>query len=263
MAGDRPILVVDDDQTLCAMLLEQLAVGRHERVVDIGCGTGATTVQLSAMSAGVVGVDISAPMLAMAQQRAVAVGAPNVEFVETDVEVAPFAQDAFDVAFSRFGVMFFNDPVLGFTHIRRSLVPGGRLGFVCFAEMGENPFMMVPVSAGGAHLPMPPIPGPTAPSPFALADPARTTGVLTSAGFGAVTIQAGPDSVTMGRADDLPAVARRVLEQNPMSGAGMHAATPAEQEAAIAAVIDVLAQHVVDEHVVMAAKTWVVTATAG
>ncbi|MDO8391185.1 MAG: class I SAM-dependent methyltransferase [Actinomycetota bacterium] len=243
-------------------VLDRLAVQPHERVVDVGCGTGATTVDLGGLAQEVLGVDLSVPMLAMARQRVAAVRATNVNFAEVDVQAAPFTDTQFDVAFSRFGVMFFSDPVRAFTHIRQSLIPGGRLGFVCFGDVGDNPFMLVPVMAAAAHLPMPPMPGPTAPGPFSLADVDRTTGILAAAGFSDVTILPGPDSVTLGSADDLSAVAQRTVEQNPMSGAGMMAATPAARAAAVAAAAEALAAHVAHDNVVLAARTWVVTATA-
>jgi len=243
-------------------VLAQLHVAQHERVVDVGCGTGATTVHLASVAADVLGVDVSVPMLATARQRAAATRSTNVRFAESDVEAAPFADAEFDVVFSRFGVMFFPDPVRAFTHIRQALVPGGRLGFVCFADMGDNPFMRVPVMAAAAHLPMPPMPGPTAPGPFSLADDQRTARILAAAGFSDVTILPGPDSVTLGPAHDLAGVARRAVEQNPMSGAGMVAATPAAREAAVAAATEALAAHIADGNVVLGARTWVVTASA-
>ena len=246
-------------------VLDRLRVGPGDRVVDIGCGTGATTVRLAraVAPAMVTGVDLSVPMLATARRRAVAAKVANVEFIESDVEAAPFATAAFDVAFSRFGVMFFPDPVRAVGHIRRSLVDRGRLGFVCFHEAAANPFIVVPVMTAAAHLPMLPPTDPTAPGPFSLGDPERTRTILDAAGFTDVVIETGPTSATLGAADDLEGLARRVLEQNPGLGPALSAATAAQQQAAVAATAAVLADHVADGVVSLAAGTWIVTATAG
>lgn len=243
-------------------VLRRLDVGAHERVLDIGCGTGATTVQLGGISSEVLGVDISVPMLSLARRRAVDHGATNVRFAEVDVQERPFADGAFEVAFSRFGVMFFTDPVRAFTHIGRSLIDGGRLGFVCFDVMERNPFIAEPVGAAAAHLTIPPLPAPDAPSPFSLADPERSTAILVASGFSDVRIESGPESVTLGRADDLEGVARRALEQNAMSGPAMSTASALERDAAVAATVDVLASHVTEGMVTMSSATWIVTASA-
>lgn len=243
-------------------VLARLDVRDHERVVDVGCGTGATTVRLASIAASSTGVDLSAPMLAAARGRAAAAGATNIDFLEADVEAAPFGSSTFDVAFSRLGVMFFTDPVRAFGHVRQSLVDGGRLGFVCFGPPPDNPFILVPVMAAAAHLPMLPPPGPADPGPFSLANPERTGSILAAAGFGDVSIERGPASMTIGPADDLPGVARRALEQNPGTAAGLVAATPTARDTALAATAAALEPHIVDGQVVLGASTWIVTATA-
>jgi SAM-dependent methyltransferase len=241
--------------------IRALAVGPHERVLDVGCGTGATTVRLAGAAASVVGVDLSAPMLAIARQRAAAASATNVEFVQSDLEAAP-PDATFDIAFSRFGVMFFGDPVRAFTHVRAVLVDGGRLGFVCFQAPLANPFIVVPVMAAAAHLPVGAPPGPGEPSPFSFADPDRVTSVLAAAGFSSISIEPGPASVTLGPADEIDQVARRVLEQNPTVAAGLAMVTPDVQAAAVAATASALSEHIADGNITLAAGTWVVTATA-
>jgi len=205
-------------------------------------------------------------MLAIARQRAAAASAADVEFVQSDIEAGPLDgtfDRPFDVAFSRFGVMFFGDPVRAFTHLRTALVDGGRLGFVCFQAPPANPFIIVPVMAAAAHLPIGAPPGPGEPSPFSLADPDRITSILTSAGFASVSIEPGPASVTLGRADDIEHVARRVLDQNPTVAAGLAMVTPDVQAAAVASTVTALSDHLADGNITLAAGSWVVTATAG
>ncbi len=246
-------------------VLARLAVQPHERVVDIGCGAGVNTVQLARLAAraNVLGVDLSRPMLAAGRQRADAAGLSNVRFAEHDVEAAPYGASAFDVAFSRFGVMFFGDPVRAFTHVRESLVDGGRLGFISYQGPAANPFLTVPVMAASAHLPVAPPPPPDAPGVFSLADAERTTAILAAAGFTDITHEQGPDSMTLGVADDLPTLALRVMEQNPVVAAALSIASPAERSAAVDAVVEALAPHADGSHVRLAAGSWVVTATAG
>lgn len=243
-------------------VIERLGPGPGDRVVDVGCGTGATTLRLAALvsPATVTGLDVSRPMLTAAEERAAAAGVTNVVFSEADVEVAAFAVDAFDVVFSRFGVMFFAEPERAFQHIRESLVDGGRLGFVYFQAPSENPFIVVPIGAAAAHLQMPPPAGAAAPGPFGLADRERTAAMLTAAGFDQVEIEPGPTQAVLSGADDLTALARRLLEQNPSLAHALAAATSAARDAAVSAAAAALAPHRVAGRVTLG--TWVVTATA-
>ena len=117
-------------------LLEAAAITGTHRVLDLGCGSGQTT-RLAARRAsegGALGLDLSGPMLAEARARAEREGIANVSFTRGDAQVHPFEPGAFDVAISRFGVMFFADPVAAFANIGRALRPGGRLAFVCPAD---------------------------------------------------------------------------------------------------------------------------------
>jgi SAM-dependent methyltransferase len=210
----------------------------------------------------VVGVDISMPMLEAARARARATGCSNVEFRHHDIQDDPLGAASFDVAFSRFGVMFFPDPGRAFGHVRDALVSGGRLGFVCFQGPFDNPMILQPVMAAAAHVEMLPPPGPTEPGPFSLADPDRVRSLLQGAGFGDIAIEPGPASADLGTADDLEGTARRALEQNPGIAPGLAAASAQNRQAAIDAATDAISRHVVDGRVVMGAATWIVSARA-
>jgi len=152
--------------------LAALAPRSGESVLDIGCGGGDTALELARLVAPdgqVVGISVSAAVLAIAR-RAVE-GGDRVRFIQADAQLFPFEPATLDVAFSRFGVMFFADPAAAFINIRRSLKPNGRLAFVCWRALEDNPLDIVPLRAASPHLPPQPACVPKAPGPFAFADP--------------------------------------------------------------------------------------------
>ena len=164
-----------------------------ERIIDIGCGCGQTTMALAEQvgaSGVVVGADVSRPMLAVARARPLPAGARQPQFREADAQSDGLGEAAFDAAFSRFGVMFFADPVAAFANIRASLTAQGRLAFVCWRPYAENPWMRIPMEAAEPLLGQPPPVDPTAPGPFAFADADRVRAILDQAGFADVAIAA-------------------------------------------------------------------------
>ena len=183
--------------------IDQLQVTAGERVVDIGCGTGETTVALAraAGTAGsAVGADISTAMIEEARRRTAQLSDVNVSFVVADAEEAPVAEGA-DVVFSRFGVMFFADPPLAFGNLRASLRSGGRLAAVVWQQVFSNEWMLLPgmatLTATGA---LPPMPGEGEPGPFSLSDPDRFRALLDQAGFVDVDVQPLQHEVVVERA---------------------------------------------------------------
>lgn len=239
--------------------MRELRLAAGQRVLDIGCGTGQTTMELvEAVSrdGAVMGVDISHPMLQVARRRAG--GAPNVRFVEADAQTEGFEAASFDAAFSRFGVMFFADPVAAFRNIRSALKPGGRLAFVCWRPAAENQVMTVAMAAAAPFLPPTPPPAdPTAPGPFAFADPVRTRGILADAGFTDIAIVPHNEKVGGGNLDQTLELSLRVgplgsfLREN-----------PAQRDAAVAAVRQALAAHDGPDGVKLDSATWIVSARA-
>ena len=160
-----------------------------EHVLDIGCGCGTTTLLLAyavAPEGTAAGLDVSAPMLGVARARAEAQNA-DVEFVEDDAATHDF-QPVFDLVFSRFGVMFFADPVAAFANIRKALAPGGRLVFVCWRPLKDNLWAAVPMMAAKDLLPPQEPVDPYAPGPFAYAEKPRLEIILRDAGFREVRI---------------------------------------------------------------------------
>ncbi|HUO91625.1 MAG TPA: class I SAM-dependent methyltransferase [Rhizomicrobium sp.] len=161
-----------------------------ERVLDIGCGCGTTTftfAQCVGRDGSVAGIDISGPMLSVAQARAQASQA-DIPFIEADASTYDF-QPVFDLVASRFGVMFFAEPVGAFANIRKALAPNGRLAFVCWRAMQDNGWAMTPIAAARPLLPPQEPIDPNAPGPFAFADKDRLRDILEKAGFRHIHIE--------------------------------------------------------------------------
>jgi len=153
-------------------------------VIDVGCGCGATTVELAnavGPAGRVIGIDVSEPMLAVAVDRLRKFG--NATCVLGDAAELPLSDVGADLMVSRFGVMFFGDPVAAFANLRTGLAPGGRVRFACWRPVNENPWLQIPLHAAYEHVPRLPKPEPEEPGPFSFADTARVTRILTAAGF--------------------------------------------------------------------------------
>lgn len=172
------------------VLFDRARVAPGERVVDVGCGCGATTAELARRvgpSGHVLGVDISAPMLGRARERAPA-NLP-LEFALADATVHAFEPGRTDLLFSRFGVMFFADPPLSFRNVRAALRPDGRLAFACWREPRKNPWMILPLQEAYKHVPRLPEVGPEEPGPFAFAREERVQRILEEAGFASIALE--------------------------------------------------------------------------
>ncbi len=228
-----------------------------ERILDIGCGCGQTSLELGVAvgaQGAVTGVDISQLMLGLARTRPLPSGAAAPVFVEADAQTAELGR--FDAAFSRFGVMFFADPVAAFRNIRAALKPAGRIAFACWRPMAENIWMRAPLEAALPFLPEQPPADPLAPGPFAFADPERLRGILGEAGFKDVSIAPHDDMIGSGGIEASVELALRVgplaraLREAPEVGAVLDAPMRAA-----------LARYLTPEGVVrMPAAIWVVTA---
>lgn len=172
-------------------LIRGAALGAGDRVLDVGCGCGATTRRAAEQAASAHGVDLSAPMLAEA--RRAADGMRNVTFAQADAQVDRL--DPADVAISRLGVMFFEDPLAAFTNLRRT---AARLAFVCWAALSDNEHRMMERAALAPHVPMPAPRTDGGPGAFSLADPDRTRKLLRNAGFTTVELEEIREPLTLG-----------------------------------------------------------------
>jgi SAM-dependent methyltransferase len=254
-------LQADLDRQLASfgeIVMDRLALGDGERVLDIGCGCGETSFELVRRvgdAGSVLGVDISTVMLARARERA---ETGNVAFLVADAQTHAFAPASFDAIFSRFGVMFFEDPRAAFRNVAQALAPGGRLGFHCWKSLPENPWMTVPLFAALQHVPPPTPPPPDAPGPFAFADADRVRGILADAGLAEITFESRSDPMGVG-AGSLDDAVEFALQMGPASIA-IRDVTPETLAKVRASVRAALAPYTTSDGVRLATASWVVTA---
>lgn len=240
--------------------MDRVGVREGARVIDVGCGCGATSLDLARRvgpNGRVLGVDVSQPMLDRAQQRVAEARLSNVELVRADAQVAALPES--DLVFSRFGVMFFEHPVEAFSNLRGALSASGRIGFVCWRKLDENPFMYVAARAAGEHIELPPPPPPDGPGPFAFADPERPRRILSDAGFSSIDVRAVDVRVALVR--PLDETIDFLLHVGPAATA-LRAADPSKIAPVAATLREALKPYTTPSGVVMSAAVWVVTASA-
>ena len=232
-----------------------------ERVIDVGCGCGATTIEFAGRvypGGEALGLDLSEPMLARARERA----PPRLpaRFELADATVYDLKPEWADLVASRFGVMFFADPARSFANLRRGLKPGGRLAFVCWREAKQNPWLIVPLREAIKHVPPLPETNPEDPGPFAFADPARVKRILSEAGFAdiAVTPQDLELDIAIGRGLDSAVAA--ALAIGPTSRA-LDGQSETVRAAAVADIRKALAGRMRGDSAPLGAAIWMVTAT--
>ena len=189
--GPKWVRIADDMERrlapVNALLLAHAAPVPGERVLDVGCGPGSTTALLAAAvgdQGRVVGVDISETMLAVARKHM----PRNVELLRADAQDHAFGPPPFDLVASRFGVMFFAEPVTAFRNLRRAMRSGSRLCFVAWAPLAENPHWQIPLGIAASHVGRPEPKDPRAPGPLSLSDEGYVQGILAAAGFGDASV---------------------------------------------------------------------------
>jgi ubiquinone/menaquinone biosynthesis C-methylase UbiE len=187
---------LDEHQHLTPHLFRAAGISPGERIIDMGCGCGDTTIAAARAAADdtsrsldcdepglAVGLDLSGPMLEVASQLALQAGVANVAFVQGDAQAGPLRRDSFDVAISKFGVMFFDDPRAAFAGLATKIRPGGRLAFLCWQDDNLNEVFAIPLRAVADYADRP---GPTANELFT--DPNQISGLLSSAGWAEIGI---------------------------------------------------------------------------
>ncbi|MBS2037301.1 class I SAM-dependent methyltransferase [bacterium] len=212
-----PIWVAQQEQLDLLMdplglkLMEWADLAQGERVLDVGCGCGSTSIQLAdrvGLSGSVTGVDVSAPMLDRARQRS-----SRPHWLEADAGSHPFPA-RFDLIYSRFGVMFFADPASAFAHLRSLLNPGGRLAFICWRPLALNPLFHLGLEAARSLVALPEPSSTELPGPFSLSPAGKVEALLSQAGFQQVEVTAW-DS-WLGKSD-LQTLSRFLLQVGPVA----------------------------------------------
>jgi SAM-dependent methyltransferase len=235
--------------------------GSGGRVLDVGCGAGATTLAMARRlgpAGRCVGVDVSSALLDLARSRARAEGLEaQVDFVLADAQTHTFSEASFDAVMSRFGVMFFEDPVAAFANLRRSVRTGGGLAFACWRGPEDNPLSQVPLQAATAYLGEMPRPAKDAPGRFAFADADRVRRILKDSGWRDVEI-APLDVPTPVAFDELMTLSLRL---GPL-GSLLPKQTDAVRRQIHDAVAARLQPYVENGTIPMTAACWLVTAAA-
>ena len=241
------------------LLVETVLARGARSVLDIGCGTGATTLAIArALGDGgrSLGVDISEPMLALARTRAERERLPAT-FVRADAETHVFEPGPFDAIVSRFGVMFFDDPVRAFANVRTTLRPGGDLALIVWRGPAENPFMTAAERAAAPFLPHVPPRRADAPGQFAFADSTRVAGILEQSGWTEIAIRPLDVACAFAKAD----LAGYVTRIGPI-GRALRAADEQTRARITAAVLPAFDPYVDGAEVRFVAGCWTIAARA-
>jgi ubiquinone/menaquinone biosynthesis C-methylase UbiE len=245
---------------VAAVLLDRAAPRPGEFVLDIGCGWGGTALALArrvAPGGRVLGVDVSQLMLTRAHEL-LPPGLP-VEFLLADATVHPFEPGGADLLFSRFGVMFFAEPVRAFANMRNALRPGARVAFACWREPCANPWLMLPLEEACRHVPRLPEAGPEDPGAFSFAAERRVRDILARAGFDAIAFEPVDLSFDLAHGAGLDAAVATAVGIGPTSRA-LEGQPAALQAAATQAIRAALTRYQVGNRVPLAGAIWIVTA---
>ena len=271
--GDAGKRWAQEDDTMAQLLhsisgalIAHAQIGDCRSALDIGCGGGSQSMMLAeelGVGARVVGVDISQPMLAVAREKAAVAGAglAEMDFLQTDAATHAFAPGEFDLVFSRFGVMFFDDPVGAFRNIHKALQPDGRLAFCCWQPVKANDWTRIPLQAALQHVPAPAPTDPHAPGPFAFSDPERVRSILQDSGFDEVVVEPYSTVLRFGRTSTLSQSVRELAMIGPVS----RLLVDQEQsvlEHVFEALEEVLTPHYEEGALSLTGAVWFVTAKA-
>ncbi len=245
------------------LVMDTAGVRDGETVLDVGCGCGSTSLQLAervSNHGSVLGIDISKPMLGWARERAMKGQVTNVTFMHADAQTHMFRPE-FDLIYSRFGVMFFENPSAAFANLHHAMKSSGRLAFACWQAIHRNPWLGVPLMAAMKHVTIEMPATPDAPGPFAFADAARVERILGEGGFRDVRVEGRDVSIALGGGTSLEDAASLVMDLGPL--ARVMVDQPADKRALVEQEVrEAISGSMTPEGVKMPGAIWLVTASA-
>ena len=252
------------NEPFATLILDAAAPRPGGHVLDVGCGCGATTLAAARLVAPgqATGIDLSGPMLARARASAEAAGLGNAVFQQGDAQVHPFEAAGFDTVISRFGMMFFADPIAALANIRSATRPAGRLVFVCWQPLAAQEWLLLPGAALAEHVPLPAGFGSgDGPGMFALADTARVRQILAAAGWQDIEVTSEHASILVGGGGSVDD-AVEFMSSGSMGRTMLAGADAATAGRAVASVRAALAPHADADGVRLDAAVWLVQAVA-
>ena len=251
-------------QPVCEALLDHAGVEGCRKALDVGCGGGSQSLLLAqrlGAGASVLGIDISGPMLEVAADKIARTDdtTASLAFLQADAADHLFEPGSFDLLFSRFGVMFFDDPEGAFSNLRRALSDDGRVAFSCWQPLAANDWTRIPLQAALQYVELPAPPDPNAPGPFAFANPDRVRQILGDAGFANIAIESHTREIRFGEAPTLGESVRQLAEIGPV-GRLLMDQDQDTKEKVFSAMEVVLAPYYRDGALLMSGAIWFVTA---
>ena len=242
-------------------VIERLDLKSDAKIIDIGCGCGATTLEIAKKitQGEILGVDISEPMLDKATETAKEMSLSNISFEVKDVQVDVMPQNYFDIAFSRFGVMFFEDPFEAFKNIHSSLKEDGLLSFVCWQNASLNPWQSLSIQVIKEFLDLP-APAPKSPGPFAFEDKTYLEEILRESGFKGLEILDNQEDIVMFSGKSIREACEDYLTINPVVTEMLKNSKPELTEEILEALVIKFSNFHQNDGLLFPSATWIVTA---
>ena len=242
-------------------VIQGLDLKEETKILDIGCGCGATTLEIAKIvnQGEVIGVDISEPMLERATQTASDMALTNISYQVKDVQVDEMPNKYFDIAFSRFGVMFFEDPFEAFNNINHSLKDDGQLSFVCWQHASLNPWQSLSIQVIKEFLDLP-APPPKSPGPFAFEDKSYIEEILNASGFRDIEIKDNQEDIVMFSGKSIREACEDYLTINPVVTEMLKNSPSELREEILKALIGKFSDYHKDDGLLFPSATWIVTA---
>ena len=242
-------------------VIQGLDLKEETKILDIGCGCGATTLEIAKLvnQGEVIGVDISEPMLERATQTASDMALTNISYQVKDVQVDEMPNNYFDIAFSRFGVMFFEDPFEAFNNINHSLKDDGQLSFVCWQHASLNPWQSLSIQVIKEFLDLP-APPPKSPGPFAFEDKSYIEEILNASGFRDIEIKDNQEDIVMFSGKSIREACEDYLTINPVVTEMLKNSPSELREEILEALIGKFSDYHKDDGLLFPSATWIVTA---